>query len=227
MFEGRKYRHRDSSLGDSVAQQLFEDLYQVNISSRLHQRIESGSRVLNVQNTRRGVKARRGDGTFGELIPNTLPIRQPEFLVGRGPIATVEIGIEVKILAKAMMKQIDRVMSILLKQVDHFKRGAGTPICVGVVGVNHAERTTSYEGERAFPTDGKKYIHPVYEAAEATHRLKTQVAGAFDEFLIIPYRAENVPPYRFGWVGQNETEMDYGAILTRISREYDRRFERS
>ena len=52
------------------------------------------------------------------------------YLVARGPIATVEIGIEVKILAKAMIKQIDRVINDLRNQVVQFKRGGGNPICI-------------------------------------------------------------------------------------------------
>ena len=57
-------------------------------------------------------------------------IEDPGFAVARGPVATVEIGVEVKILAKAMIKQIDRVIGDLVKQVTHFRRGAGltTPL---------------------------------------------------------------------------------------------------
>ena len=65
----------------------------------------------------RGVAARRGDGTFGEIIPGEAPILDQGYLVARGPIATVEIGVEVKILAKATIKQIDRVINDLRNQV--------------------------------------------------------------------------------------------------------------
>jgi hypothetical protein len=44
------------------------------------------------------VEARRGDGTFGEIIPGEIAIDDPGYVVARGPIATVEIGVEVKIL---------------------------------------------------------------------------------------------------------------------------------
>ena len=67
-----------------------------------------------------------------------------------------------------MIKQIDRVIGDLLKQVAHFKRGAGNPIYVGIVGINHAAAYTSYEGHRAWPTDGMaRYRHPVQEASQA------------------------------------------------------------
>jgi len=57
-----------------------------------------------------------------------------------------------------------------------------------------------------------------------------QAKPSFDELLILRYRATNAEPYpRFGypfsWADLKATELDYGAILTRISREYDRRFK--
>jgi len=46
-----------------------------------------------------------------------------------------------------MIKQIDRVTGDLRKQVEQFQRGAGAskPLCVAVVGINHAEMTTSFD----------------------------------------------------------------------------------
>jgi hypothetical protein len=37
-----------------------------------------------------------------------------------------------------MIKQIDRVTGDLQKQVPQFPRGGGNPICVALVGINHA-----------------------------------------------------------------------------------------
>lgn len=125
---------------------LYEDLFALGKSEKLCERIRERDRVLNRGNKRVGIAARRGDGTFGELVPGENPILDPGFQVATGIIATVEIGIEVKIMAKAMIKQIDRVIGDLHKQISHFKHGGDTPICVGIVGVNHAPRTTSYEG---------------------------------------------------------------------------------
>src|SRR5437879_7894587 len=103
---------------------LYEDLIAVNRAPKLIEAaINRKDRVLNVQNKRRGVAARRGDGTFGEIIPGETAIADSGYLVARGPIATVEIGIEVKVLAKAMIKQIDRVINDLRNQVVQFKRG--------------------------------------------------------------------------------------------------------
>jgi hypothetical protein len=47
---------------------------------------------------------------------------------------------------------------------------------------------------------------------------------SFDEFLILRFRASNQPPSSFEWLDLKANSLDCGAILTRISREYDRRF---
>ena len=63
-------------------------------------------------------------------------------------MATVEIGSEVKILAKAMIKQIDRVMTDLQNQKREFLAAGGTPTTAGIAGINHAPRYVSYEGDK-------------------------------------------------------------------------------
>jgi hypothetical protein len=226
LFDGFKYEHRRSNLGDFVAMHLYEDLVAINKSEHYVLNVTNMSSVLNAQNKRKGVDVRRGDGTFGELIPGEKPLADPGYRVARGPVATVEIGVEVKILAKAMIKQIDRVQGDLLHQVTHFRRKAGSsrPICVGIVGVNYAEVTTSYEGDRSYRTDGGLYKHPIQEAEQARRRLLSSVSPEYDEFIILKYRATNEPPYPFGWVDEKDTIQDYGAALLRISNEYQRRF---
>jgi hypothetical protein len=60
LFEGKIYKHRDSSQGDFVAMHLYEDLIHINRSPKLIEAaINRKDRVLNVQNKRRGVAARR------------------------------------------------------------------------------------------------------------------------------------------------------------------------
>ena len=225
LFEGNKYEHRRSNLGDFVAMHLYEDLMAISKSERYVVSVENMSRVLNVQNKRKGIEARRGDGTFGELIIGEEPRVDPGFKVARGPVATIEIGVEVKILAKAMIKQIDRVKSDLASQVKNFKHRAGSanPICVGVVGVNYADKMTSFEGDRSYPTDGKKYKHPIQEAEQARLRL-SDTAKLYDEFLILRFKARNREPYAFEWVNERDTRQDYMAALQRISVEYQHRF---
>jgi len=224
LFEGVRYRHRDSSLGDSVAWRLPEDLYALHRSAKFNSRVDEKERVLNVQNQLRGISARRGDGTFGEIVPFVTAVTVPGFIVGRGPLATVEIGTEVKILANSMIKQIDRVINDLTNQVRQFASAGGTPISVGIVGINQSDHYVSYEGERAWRTgvEGKK--HPIQEAGEAEKRLLDRAAPLFDEFMILRFRAWNESPYRFEWVSEEQTKLDYGAVLTRIIRKYDVRF---
>ncbi|WP_166403191.1 hypothetical protein [Rhodobacter calidifons] len=223
MFDGQAYLHRKSNLGDLVAMHLYEDLHGLGRSKKLVHRVDTELSVLNTMNQRHGIKARRGDGSFGEVVPNAGPIRDPGFAVSRGPIATIEVGIEVKILMKAMIKQIDRVASDLRGQAAHFRSRGGNPIRVGVVGINHADHCTSYEGERAFPTDGKKYKHPIQEAADAEARLLQHAAPAFDELIILRFKATNEDPFPFSWVNQMATALDYGAALARISQAYEAR----
>jgi hypothetical protein len=101
LFEGKLYKHRSSNQGDFVAMHLLEDLLVINRSPKLLEAaIHRKDRVLNAQNRRRGVAARRGDGTFGEIIPGETALADPGYLVARGPIATAEIGIEVRCLRK-------------------------------------------------------------------------------------------------------------------------------
>ena len=226
LFEGKVYKHRASNQGDFVAMHLYEDLIAIDRSSKLIEAVvERKDRVLNVQNRRRGVTARRGDGTFGELIPGETAIADTGYLVSRGPIATVEIGIEVKVLAKAMIKQIDRVINDLRNQVTQFRRGGGQPISVAVVGINCAAHTVGYEGDRPFPTTGSDgFLHPYQEAPEAERRLRSEAAPDFDEFLVLRFKATNESLYPFDWDDYNETRLDYAAALSRISARYQQRF---
>ncbi len=224
LFAGKPYLHRNSSLGDWVASFLYEDLFELHKSDKLHDRILAGTRVLNAQNRTVGVQHRRGDGTLGELVPVATPIKEKGFTVARGPVATIEIGIETKILAKAMIKQIDRVIGDLVRQTEEFKRRGGQALCIALVGVNFAEQYTSFEGTQSWPTDGKKYKHPIQEADEAILRLKQRAFEHFDEHLVLKFKASNSAPFPFAWVNENESRLEYSALLTRISRKYDQRF---
>ena len=140
----------------------------------------------------------------------------------------MEIGVEVKVLAKAMIKQIDRVINDLRNQVVQFKRRGGNPICVAIIGINHAESTVGYEGERPFPTTGKPgFLHPYQEGPEAERRLRAVAAPEYeeyDEFLPLLFKATNAPPHPFAWVDYDRTRLDYAAALSRISARYQQRF---
>jgi hypothetical protein len=207
LFEGMAYLHRNSSLGDRVASYFYEDLYNLNKSSKLRERVDAYVRVLNVQNRTVGIARRRGDGTFGELVPSAAATVEKGLAVARGPVATIEIGVETKILAKAMIKQIDRVIGDLIRQTEEFKKRGGNPICVGVVGVNFSGLYTSYEGARAFLTDGSKYKHPIQESGAAVSRLQERAAPSFDEFLVLKFSATNTAPHPFSWVDEKQTTL--------------------
>ncbi|MFZ1218048.1 MAG: hypothetical protein WAO00_02090 [Chthoniobacterales bacterium] len=224
LFEGKPYRHRIANLGDLVASNLYEDLVVLGKSAKLTERVQRQERVVNLKNLMTGKPGRRGDGTFGELVPAAIAFTEEGILVARGPVATIEIGAETKILAKAMIKQIDRVITDLLNQVTQFKRGSGTPICIAFIGINFAEHYVSFEGRKRWPTDGKRYKHPIQEAAQAERRLNDKARAAFDEFQILRFRATNTKPYPFSWFDLSATELEYSALLTRVSREYERRF---
>ena len=49
-------------------------------------------------------------------------------------------------------------------------------------------------------------------------------AEKFDEFQILRFRATNIAPFPFEWEDLERTSKEYGALLIRVSREYDRRF---
>ena len=224
-FHGVEYRHRRSNLGNRIAIELYEDLYVLGRSRKLAGRIEEKLCVINVIGDLTGVIARRADGTFGERNPSMPAVDEPGFAVARSHLATIEIGVEVKILFKGLIKQIGRVDNDLRDHVNQIKRAGGIPISVGIVGVNHADRCTSYEGDRSYPTTGSGgFLHPIQEAAEVEKRLEQYTKTHFDEFLILRFKATNEPPYPFEWVDWARTMLEYGAVLTRIARKYGTRF---
>ena len=224
-FRGKVYRHRNSNIGNLIAIELYEDLYALGKSRKLVERIDQKQCTINVEGKLTGVSLRRADGTFGERNPSIPAVEVADHAVARSHLATVEIGIEVKIISKAMIKQVDRVQGDLEKQTRNFRHGGGNPVSVGIVGINHAERYTSFEKDRTFTTTGRGgYKHPAQEADETERRLNQHVRRHYDEFLILHYKATNESPYPFEWVDEANTLAEYGAILTRISRKYDDRF---
>jgi hypothetical protein len=125
-----------------------------------------------------------------------------------------------------MIKQIDRVVGDLTRQVQQFQSAGGEPICVGIVGINYADRYTSFERDRTYLTDGRKYKHPIQEASDAESHLRSRAVPSFDEFIFLRFRARNEPPFAFEWLDEDRTVLDYGAALTRIVRKYEARFLR-
>ncbi len=227
VFSEQKYRHRSSAIGDRLCLAVFEDLYALGRSAALVQGVEANDLVLTTTNRVTGKAMRRGDGTFGERVVSSTPRTQPGFNVARGSTADVRIGAEVKILATAMIKQIDRVISDLRKQARQFGDVTPDAISLAIVGVNHAETYRSYEGERFYDKPGKTGPAPSTEAETATQRLTDGSHGAttaFDEFVVLDFSATNRPPYPFAWVDRKRAADEYAAALQRISRLYEQRF---
>lgn len=180
---------------------------------------------MNAANRTQGVHHRRGDGSFGPIVPGEKPVFDETFRVARGRIATIHIGVEVKIMSKAMGRQVDRVIGDLLRQADQFKQSNRDAVTVGIVGVNHAAKYLSKEGDRAYPSTGKgRHLHPVQQAPDMVKRLESEVAPQYDEFVTLPFRATNYEPFDFEWLDPTALRRDYGAALVRVGGEYQRRF---
>jgi len=221
-FREGPYLHRNSQLGNRIADYLFDDLYDLDQASQLHRDVDAGRVALNPKGVSPGLKARRGDGSFGPVVPGHTARPYPGHTISVAPTAEIDIGAEVKILAKAMIKQIDRVTSDLCGQAGHFKRKSPDAVPVGLVGLNMAESYISYEGDREYPTGGKLGPHPAHEAPEAERRLLMDAEPCYREFLVLPFRATNRPPFNFEWVHAKKIRDDYASILLRLLRSYER-----
>jgi len=155
---------------------------------------------------------------FGELIPGEKTESVTGFSVLRGPVATIEIGVEVKILATAMIKQIDRVINDLRNQASVFTKLNSNAISIAVVGVNYSYGYLSFEGERSFRSE------PIREAKRAQERLEQGARDAFDEFIVLPFAITNEEPYPFAWTYERDTEQFYNSALLRVNNLYEKRF---
>ena len=72
-FRDGPYVHRNSNLGNRIADYLYEDLYDLDESRKFRQRVDAKRRVLNPKNVSPGIHARRGDGSFGTPVPGSQP----------------------------------------------------------------------------------------------------------------------------------------------------------
>ncbi len=219
-FAGGVYRHRDSTIGNRIARQLFEDLLKHVVSSHYNEHVRDSLGVVNRGGGIHGKAIRRNDSLFGRL-PAGVPVKSPPpgLRVAEGPVAEARIACEVKILAKAQQKQIDRVISDLSNFALRMKRLNKNCIKVAIVGVNHEGNYVGYEGRRPF-RDRLRAQEPEI----VTAKLRDEVVRDYEEFLILPFRATNQPPYPFRWLYAGRADLDYGAALTRIGELYQRRF---
>jgi hypothetical protein len=115
-------------------------------------------------------------------------------------------------------------VSSLTDQAVVFRNGNPDVICVAIVGINYAPSYLAYEGERTQLTDGKKYAHPIQQAAAAEAKVRADLQGVYEEVIVLPFVATNQPSLAFQWANLTKVQNEYGAALIRISREYQRRF---
>jgi hypothetical protein len=222
VFEGRIYRHRSSTQGDRLARFFYEDLYLLDRSPGFRRRVDELESIITTTNRVTGISGRRGDGTLGESLPTVQAIKEEGFNVGIGPTANIQIGVEVKILAKAMIKQIDRVANDLRHQASQFRNRNSSVVTIALVGVNHAARYESYEGDRVFVAEGSR--SPAAEAPKAIRRLHDGAREQYDEFVVLPFQATNASPFPFEWINLASIEDHYSAALLRTLRLYEARF---
>ncbi|HKY26577.1 MAG TPA: hypothetical protein VJM12_01380 [Pyrinomonadaceae bacterium] len=220
VFTGRVYRHRSSTIGDGIAAFVYEDLIDLAQSPTLLSRMNTNQVAVNTGNQIKGQRGRRGDGTFGRVVPGTQLTGEPGFKVPKGYVANLEIGTEVKIGATKLIAQVDRVINDLTKQAHIFINHNPNALRLALVGVNSAHTYTGHEKDRQYVAK----TPPAREAAEFARRIEKTVGPHYDELLILRFRATNNPPYNFEWVDLSETEQLYGSILVRLSAQYERRF---
>ncbi len=224
LFRGVVYKHRDSRLGNLVAVELYEDLYALDTSSKFRAHISGTPNcVVNAAGKTHGVGARRGDGKFGPVVPDTPKVMNPGSVIPRGVIGLAYVGVEVKIAAKSQLKQIDRVITDLRSSASSLKVKSPKAITVGIAGVNYSPQYTGYEGSRTFPVV-RTPAQAKREAEEVARRLRELAAPAFDEFILLRFAATNSGRFPFRWLNPRAVAADYGAALLRIAALYDTRF---
>ena len=220
-FFGARYDHRNSSLGNIIGRELFEDLL-VHSGSIAY--VDHGRHGRTVAN--RGGKIhtpraiRRNDSILGRP-PAGFTLKPPAsgFSVFEGPVAEPRVGCELKVLAKSQLKQIGRVISDLERFADRMKSLNPRCINVAVVGVNYESDYVGWEGERPY-----RHRLTANEPEIVSARLSEALLDRYDELLIFRFRATNQSPYPFGWVQPKQVDLDYGAALTRIGELYQSRF---
>ena len=134
-------------------------------------------------------------------------------------MAEPRIGSEVKIIAKSQQKQIDRVINDLDGFARRMKALNKRCINIAIVGVNHEPDYEGHEGQRIF-----RHTLREREPEQVTARLAEELAGLYDELLVFPFLATNQPPYHFDWLDGPSADLDYGAALSRVGEQYQRRF---
>lgn len=224
LFSGVFFNHRVHTNGDKVSINVFEDALATQASPKLTTRVAADHVVANAANRNAGINARRPDGTFGMRVQHVPAITIPGFAIKRGQTVSAQIGVEVKILSKAMSRQVGRVISDLRDGASEIRASNAQAITLAIVGINHAPYYVSMEGETEWRTTGSgRYKHPYQEAGRMEPMIRAALGQTFDEMLFLHFSATNDSPYPFAWVNSGQTNLLCGAIIGRIVQMYEQR----
>ena len=220
-FEGRIYKHRNSTLGNKIGRTLFEDLLTHGVSPRYNHHISQGRGVVNLGGRIHTPKSiRRNDSIFGKPpVGEVLEPLNEGFSVPEGSVAEPRIGCEVKIIAKSQQKQIDRVISDLDNFALRMKTLNRKCINVAIIGINHESDYVGREGKRTF-----KHTLREQEPTTVREKISRDLGERYDEVLVLKFKATNQKPYPFRWLDPQAVDLDYGAALTRVGERYQERF---
>jgi len=143
------------------------------------------------------------------------------FAVCEGLVADARVGCEVKIIAKDPLSQVDRVISDLANFAGRVRRVNSQSVSVAMVGMNLSRAIPSATKVNETYEDKELRGH---EALAATRKIEEQLREVYDELLILPFEATNIPPLPFAWATTPRVELEYGSALTRIGERYQARF---
>jgi hypothetical protein len=220
-FYGHPYLHRDSSLGNKIGRELFEDLITHSKSARFLRDVKELRGVANRGGKIHTPKAiRRNDSIFGRPPAGVKLKPAPKgFTVMEGPVAEPLLGCEVKMISKSQLKQIDRVINDLDGFLTRMKSLNKRCINLAVVGINHESDYVGFEGKVEW-----RHTLRAQEPQVVAQRVREALVDKYDELLVLSFAATNQPPYPFTWLNAKKADLDYGAALTRLGIEYQRRF---
>jgi hypothetical protein len=223
-FRGHPYIHRRANTGDKLAALFYEDLFEHSLQAHPKgsyvRRIQKKESVINTPNRVTGRRSRRADGTLGARVPVDNAEQIEGRHVARAPIATLQVGIEFKIMATKMTAQMDRVATDLRNQANELKQLNANAIRVAIVGVNHASAYEGYEGTRVF----RAKRAPAAEAAAVIEFIVAGVESHFDELIVLRFAATNIAPFPFDWIDLNATRRLYSAANLRVGDLFQQRF---
>jgi hypothetical protein len=189
LFAGKAYLHRISNQGDIVASYLFEDLYDLGRSKKFCDTVQKQERVANIKTSKSGKTKRTWRRDFWGESSTAAAVLPPGLSVAIGDVATIEIGTEVKILAKAMIKQLDRVGTGWMTKPRNSARTAISYLCWNLGRELRSLFTPAMKQPKVWPTDGKTYRILFRRLPTQSVVLWRALSLQYDEILVLRFRA--------------------------------------